>query len=183
MSSVAYVGTRLKAILEEDAKRLARETGCIKRERKFNGADLVQTLVFGWQGQPEASLEQLASLAQEREAAMAVARGFHGPDIVGGEGGNSHQGITCPTIRTGDPAPYATGAGGARRLQKPCGCSCTSAEDQPCKRQGGDVRDDNETLTLHEEAPWWFVAFQESISFLEERRKSSKKRRRGKCEC
>src|SRR3954452_15017070 len=41
MSSVTYVGTRLKAILEEDAKRLARETGCIKRERKFTGADLV----------------------------------------------------------------------------------------------------------------------------------------------
>jgi hypothetical protein len=71
MSSVTYVGTRLKAILEEDAKRLARETGCIKRERKFNGADLVQTLVFGWQGQPEASLEQLASLAQEREVSVS----------------------------------------------------------------------------------------------------------------
>lgn len=67
MSSIAYVGTRLKAILEEDAKRLARETGGIKREQKFSGADLVQTLVFGWQGQPEASWEQLASLAQERE--------------------------------------------------------------------------------------------------------------------
>ena len=67
MSSITYGGTRLKAILEEDAKRLARETGGIKREQKFSGADLVQTLVFGWQGQPEASWEQLASLAQEGE--------------------------------------------------------------------------------------------------------------------
>ncbi len=43
MSSITYGGTRLKAILEEDAKHLARETGGIKRERKFSGADLVQT--------------------------------------------------------------------------------------------------------------------------------------------
>ena len=71
MTSVTDVGTRLKAILEEDAKRIARETGCIERERKLNGADLVQTLVFGWQAHPEASLEQLASLAQERDISLS----------------------------------------------------------------------------------------------------------------
>src|SRR6266581_1621881 len=64
MSSVAYVGERLQFILEERADELAKETGCIKRERKFSGADLVQTFVFGWQQHPEASLEQLASTAQ-----------------------------------------------------------------------------------------------------------------------
>ena len=56
MSSVAYVEQQLQSILEERANELARETGCIKRERKFSGADLVQTLVFGWQQQPDASL-------------------------------------------------------------------------------------------------------------------------------
>ncbi|MFL5694619.1 MAG: hypothetical protein ACJ795_22720 [Ktedonobacteraceae bacterium] len=40
MTSVADVGTRLKAILKEDAKRIAREPGCIERERKLNGGAL-----------------------------------------------------------------------------------------------------------------------------------------------
>ena len=63
MSSVTQVSQQLQFILEERADELARETGCIQRERKFSGADLVQTLVFGWQRHPDASLEQLASTA------------------------------------------------------------------------------------------------------------------------
>src|SRR6266700_7877657 len=70
LSSVAYVGERLQYILEERADELAKETGCIKRERKFSGADLVQTFVFGWQQHPEASLETLASTAQVREVSV-----------------------------------------------------------------------------------------------------------------
>jgi len=42
--------------LEERAEVLAQETSCIVRQRKFSGADLVQTLVFGWQEHPDASL-------------------------------------------------------------------------------------------------------------------------------
>src|SRR6266702_3159584 len=64
MSSVTQVSQQLQFILEERADELARETGCIQRERKFSGADLVQTLVFGFQQHPDASLEQLASTAQ-----------------------------------------------------------------------------------------------------------------------
>jgi hypothetical protein len=64
MSSVTQVSQQLQSILEERANELARETGCIKRERKFSGADVVQTLVFGWQQHPDASLEQLASTAE-----------------------------------------------------------------------------------------------------------------------
>jgi hypothetical protein len=70
MSSVAYVEQQLQSILEERANELARETGCIKRERKFSGADVVQTLVFGWQQHPDASLEQLASTAEVREVSV-----------------------------------------------------------------------------------------------------------------
>jgi hypothetical protein len=70
MSSVAYVGERLQFILEERADELAKETGCIKRERKFSGADLVQTLVFGWQQHPDASLESLASTAEVRTVSV-----------------------------------------------------------------------------------------------------------------
>jgi hypothetical protein len=39
MMSVSQVEHALKHILEERADVLARETGCIKRQRKFSGAD------------------------------------------------------------------------------------------------------------------------------------------------
>ncbi len=66
MTSVAYVEQQLRLILEERANVLAREVGCIVRQRKFRGADLVQTLVFGFEQHPHASLEQLASTAAVR---------------------------------------------------------------------------------------------------------------------
>jgi hypothetical protein len=64
MSRVAYVADQLQQILHERADVLAKETGCIVRVRKFTGATLLQTLVFGFQQHPDASLEQLASTAQ-----------------------------------------------------------------------------------------------------------------------
>jgi hypothetical protein len=67
MTSVSQVEYSLKHILEERANVLARETGCIERQRKFSGADLLQTLVFGWLSHPDASLETLASLATIRK--------------------------------------------------------------------------------------------------------------------
>jgi Transposase DDE domain len=66
MTSVSQVEMSLKHILEERANVLARETGCIQRQRKFSGADLLQTLVFGWLTHPEISLEMLASTAATR---------------------------------------------------------------------------------------------------------------------
>ena len=38
MSSVAYVEQQLQHVLESRANELARETGCIVRQRKFDGA-------------------------------------------------------------------------------------------------------------------------------------------------
>lgn len=66
MTSVTYVEQQLRYILEERANVLAREVGSIVRQRKFRGADLVQTLVFGFGQHPHASLEQLASTAAVR---------------------------------------------------------------------------------------------------------------------
>src|SRR5947209_19873395 len=63
MRSVAYLSEPLVHVLEERADAIALETGCVQRKRKFNGASLLQTLVFGWQQHPDASLEQLASIA------------------------------------------------------------------------------------------------------------------------
>jgi hypothetical protein len=70
MESIAEVEQTLQMILEERANILARETGCIKRQRTFTGASLVQTLLFSWQQHPHASLEQMASMAQT--AAVSV---------------------------------------------------------------------------------------------------------------
>ncbi len=71
MTSVADVEEQMKFILEERANVLAEETGCIKRVRKFHGADVVQMLVFGWQAHPEASLENLASMAAVRDVLVS----------------------------------------------------------------------------------------------------------------
>jgi len=70
MTSVAYVGEQLKRILNERANELGKQTGCIQRVRKFTGASLLQTLVFGWQQHPDASLEQLASTAELGEVSV-----------------------------------------------------------------------------------------------------------------
>lgn len=67
MVNVAQVEQSLKHILEERANVLARETGSTPRQRKFSGADLLQTLVFGWLSHPDASLETLTSMAATRE--------------------------------------------------------------------------------------------------------------------
>ncbi len=67
MTSVSQVEETLKTVMEERACVLARETGCIQRERAFNGADLLQMLVSGWLTHPDASLETLASTAAIRD--------------------------------------------------------------------------------------------------------------------
>ncbi len=63
MTSRAQVETAMSHILTQRAKVLAKETGAIRRVRKLTGADLLQTLVFGWMQHPDASLEQLSSTA------------------------------------------------------------------------------------------------------------------------
>ena len=70
MDSIAQVEHALNTILQERANIIARETGCIERQRKFTGASLAQTLIFSWQEHPEASLEQMASMAET--AAVSV---------------------------------------------------------------------------------------------------------------
>jgi hypothetical protein len=63
MSSLTYLSEQLFRLLVTRADAIAKATGCVQRQRKFSGASLLQTLVFGWQQHPDASLEQLASTA------------------------------------------------------------------------------------------------------------------------
>ncbi len=71
MTSVSQVAEHMKGILNERANELAKQADCIQRVRKFTGASLLQTLVFGWQQHPDASLEQLASTAELGEVELS----------------------------------------------------------------------------------------------------------------
>ena len=63
--SVPQLAQALQTLLTVDANDAARETGFVKRQRKFSGATFVQTLVFTWLHHPDASLEDLAETALE----------------------------------------------------------------------------------------------------------------------
>src|SRR2546426_2731124 len=63
MTTITQVETAMTHILTQRANVLAKETGAIRRVRKFEGANLLHTLVFGWMQHPDASLEQLSSTA------------------------------------------------------------------------------------------------------------------------
>jgi hypothetical protein len=63
MTSVAYVQQQIDEFLGNRARKLAKETFAIQRERKFNGSSLLQTLVFGYQQQPQSTLDHLVSTA------------------------------------------------------------------------------------------------------------------------
>jgi hypothetical protein len=63
MPSIASLSAALQWVLTTQAEHLARQHGAIQRQRCFSGATLVQTLVFGWLGRPDASLEELTQTA------------------------------------------------------------------------------------------------------------------------
>jgi hypothetical protein len=63
MTSIAQVAACLTDVLETVPNRLARQTGCIKRQGKFTGASLVSTLVLGLLHNPDATLEELTHAA------------------------------------------------------------------------------------------------------------------------
>lgn len=62
MVSVVGVSGALQPILTTVADEAAKETGFIRRVRQVTGAVFVQTLVFGWLGQPAASYSQLTQM-------------------------------------------------------------------------------------------------------------------------
>jgi Transposase DDE domain len=62
-TNVVGLAGALQTLLTADANALASATRLVQRERKLSGAAWVQTLVFGWGHQPDASLEELAEHA------------------------------------------------------------------------------------------------------------------------
>jgi len=71
----------MQVILQETAQSLGRTSGFVQRQSPFGGAELVQTLVFGWLANPQASLEALTQTA----AALGVSLSAQGLDQRLGE--------------------------------------------------------------------------------------------------
>lgn len=63
MMIIEQVATALQDVLTTLAQRLARETHFVQRESKLDGARFVQTLVFTYLANPDATLEELTQTA------------------------------------------------------------------------------------------------------------------------
>jgi hypothetical protein len=63
MTSLADLVPTLQTLLTTTADQAGRDSGLIRRVRVFSGATFVQTLVFGWLGAPDATLDTLAQSA------------------------------------------------------------------------------------------------------------------------
>ena len=65
MSIVTQVTELLQGLLEEPMDVLARETGCVKRERKFSGSTLLSTLVLTVSRNPQPKPRDYQSTAAQ----------------------------------------------------------------------------------------------------------------------
>lgn len=63
MTTVTQVSQAMQTLLTEVADEAGMNSGFIQRRRKLSGASFVQTLVFGWMSNPQASLEELSQSA------------------------------------------------------------------------------------------------------------------------
>ena len=63
MNILTQVIEGMQDILTESSDIIGRETQFIQRQRKLSGSSFVQTLVFGWLSNPEATLEELCQTA------------------------------------------------------------------------------------------------------------------------
>ncbi len=63
MSKIPQIAQALQTVLTTTADAAAQKTGFTKRQSKLTGSAFVQTLVLGWLSDPEASLNNLTSMA------------------------------------------------------------------------------------------------------------------------
>lgn len=59
MDILTRIADAMQGVLTETADTIAIETGFVKRQRKVTGSKFVQTLVFGWLDNPDATLDEL----------------------------------------------------------------------------------------------------------------------------
>lgn len=63
MDNITQIAAIMRNILGEEAERIGRETGFIKREKKVNGSTFIQSMVYGFQANPEMTYEELSQSA------------------------------------------------------------------------------------------------------------------------
>lgn len=63
MTTISQVAQSMQVLLQDTAQQIGRSSGFVQRQSPFGGAELVQTLVFGWLGKPQATLESLTQTA------------------------------------------------------------------------------------------------------------------------
>jgi hypothetical protein len=66
MSTIPRLSRAMRHVLCTSAEQAGRESGLIQRERKLTGATFVQSLVFGWIENPEATVAERAQMAYAR---------------------------------------------------------------------------------------------------------------------
>jgi hypothetical protein len=71
MVSIATTAERVRVVLTDVAERCARESGCVQRQRVFDGALLVQTVVLGFWARPRATLHELTQVAAQLGARVS----------------------------------------------------------------------------------------------------------------
>lgn len=63
-TTIPQLSEILQNLLITDANEIGRSSGFIQRQRKLSGASFAQSLIFGWQATPQASLEDLCQSAR-----------------------------------------------------------------------------------------------------------------------
>jgi hypothetical protein len=72
MDNITQIATEMQKILGEEADRIGRETGFIKREKKVKGSSFIQAMVYGFQANPELTYEELSQSAATIGLAMSA---------------------------------------------------------------------------------------------------------------
>src|SRR5512136_892006 len=63
MKTIAQIAKAMQTVLTTTADRLSRKVGFVQRTGKLDGSHFVQTLVFGFMDQPQATYEDLSQSA------------------------------------------------------------------------------------------------------------------------
>ncbi len=63
MTRISQIAAAMEHVLTTIARQAARTTGFIQRQRAFDGAQFVQTLVFGWLNNPQVATTALRGRA------------------------------------------------------------------------------------------------------------------------
>lgn len=72
MDTIAQVSEHIQTLLQERARELGRETGCIKRERELDGSSFALSLIGGWLQNGDQSVEELANLFSRLDLSISA---------------------------------------------------------------------------------------------------------------